>query len=462
MVLLGNGDGTFQPAVQCAAGSESVAIVAGDFNGDGRLDLADDDMVDGVLVLLGNGDGTFQPAVSCALGEFPSGIVAGDFNDDGRLDLAFADSASSDVSVLLGNGDGTFHPEVIYAVGFNQRFLGSGEVASAMVAGDFTGDGHIDLAVATSTDDSSSNRSNEVSLLLGDGDGTFQPQIQASNTVGADPTSIVVGDFNGDGQLDIATANGNSNGDVSVLLGNGDGTFQPATEYAVGSFPEGIVAGDFNGDGRLDLAVGDAEHGVQILLGNGDGTFQPAKTGRSSKCRWLWWPVTSPATAASTWPWQLQSSSTPEPVWTKSYCSWATATAHSSPRSITRMTTEDPAIVAGDFNGDGHLDLAVEAELKRLRCFWATATARFSPRRQSRKESELGGSRGRRLQWRRPHRPAAAGRSSRRSLGALGQRRRHVSAPVDIRAGRGQVPESIVAGDFNGDGKLDLAVTNVT
>ena len=120
------------------------------------------------------------------------------------------------MSVLLGNGDGTFQPQVTYAVGSDP-----GDI----VAGDFTGDGHIDLAVANSGD-------NTVSVLLGNGDGTFQPQV--TYTVGSDPDAIVAGDFTGDGHIDLAVANSGDN-TVSVLLGNGHGTFQPQVTYAVGS-----------------------------------------------------------------------------------------------------------------------------------------------------------------------------------------------------------------------------------
>ena len=113
------------------------------------------------------------------------------------------------------------------------------------MAGDFNGDGRPDLAVAN-------YGSNDVSVLLGNGDGTFQPQV--TYAVGSSPVALVAGDFNGDGRPDLAVANYGAN-DVSVLLGNGDGTFQPQVTYAVGSSPTALVAGDFNGDGRTDLAV---------------------------------------------------------------------------------------------------------------------------------------------------------------------------------------------------------------
>ena len=161
--------------------------------------------------------------------------------------------------MLLGNGDGTFQPQVKYAVG---------SYPDAIVAGDFTGDGRLDLAVVDARTDGT------VSVLLGNGDGTFQPQV--TYAVGTDPSAIVTSDFTGDGKLDLAVTYVNGPADtVSVLLGNGDGTFQPQVTYAVGNDPNAIVAGDFNGDGRLDLAVADEfPTTVSVLLGNGDGTFQ--------------------------------------------------------------------------------------------------------------------------------------------------------------------------------------------
>ena len=166
--------------------------------------------------------------------------MAGDFTGDGRTDLAVANAYDDSVSVLLGNGDGTFQPQVTYAVGADP---------DAIVAGDFNGDGRLDLAVVNRDADS-------VSVLLGNGDGTFQPQV--TYAVGANPDAIVAGDFTGDGRLDLAVVNAGTfdySGSVSVLLGNGDGTFQPQVTYAVGANPRAIVSGQFSGDGHTDLAV---------------------------------------------------------------------------------------------------------------------------------------------------------------------------------------------------------------
>jgi FG-GAP-like repeat/FG-GAP repeat len=263
-ILLGNGSGTFQPAVSYSAGAGTLpdAIAAGDFNGDGKLDLAvaSNGGVGNVSILLGNGDGTLQPAVEYLAASNPSSIAVGDFNGDGKLDLAVANSGSNNVSILLGNGDGTFQNALNFNVGSSP---------SSVAVGDFNGDDKLDLAVAN-------NVSGNVSMLLGNGDGTFQPA--ADFDAGSDPSSVAVGDFNGDGRLDLAVAN-NGSSNVSILLGNGDGTFQSAVDFGsgTGSNPEAVALGDFNGDEKLDLAVANFASGnVSILLGNGDGTFQPA------------------------------------------------------------------------------------------------------------------------------------------------------------------------------------------
>src|SRR5947199_62046 len=162
------------------------------------------------------------------------------------------------VSVLLNKGDGTFQAAVNYGMGGSAYSVG---------AGDFNGDGKTDLAVATATTPSSSDNG---SVLLGNGDGTFQ--IAVHYVVGSAPYSVTAGHFNGDGKSDLAVAT-----DVgsSVLLGNGDGTFQTAVNYGAGNQPSFAVAGDFNSDGKLDVAVADGLSGtVAVLLGNGDGTFQ--------------------------------------------------------------------------------------------------------------------------------------------------------------------------------------------
>ena len=222
-------------------GISPLSIAVGDFNRDGKLDLAVGNWTsNNVSVLLGNGDGTFQAAVDYATGSEPESVAVGDFNGDGKLDLVISNCLSSNVSVLLGNGDGTFQAAVNY---------GTGSDSSSVAVGDFNGDGKLDLAVSNS-----STSDDNVSVLLGNGDGTFQPAVNYG--VGVSPRALALGDFNGDGKIDLVTANIDSN-NVSVLFGNGDGTFRASVDYPGGPLPlpESLAVGDFNGDGRLDLAV---------------------------------------------------------------------------------------------------------------------------------------------------------------------------------------------------------------
>ncbi len=422
-ILMSNGNGTFQPATEYAAGTSPGAIVAGDFTGDGILDLAVADeggLVNfsdstsspgSVSVLLGNGDGSFRSSATYSVGVYPDAIVPGDFTGDGHLDLAIANNGSSTVSILLGNGDGTFQVSAIDEVALNP---------SSIAAGDFNGDGNLDLAVASQVEDS-------VTLLLGRGDGTFLPLIPAGNPAGPSPYALVAGDFtgngrtdlvardtgqttatllgngdgtfqspllstvgegpntnldgesiaqgdfNGDGNLDVAVANQGSN-TISILLGDGDGTFQPAVTYEVGEEPSAIVAGDFTGNGILDLAVANwQDDTISVLLGNGDGSFQPQVT----------YPV----------------GSTPDAIFAGDFSGngiddlavvnlnpngsggsvsilMGNGDGTFQPQVTYPVGSEPDAIVAGDFSGNGHLDLAVVEHRQRNRRFCVRVAGR--------------------------------------------------------------------------------------
>jgi hypothetical protein len=254
-ILFGKGDGTFTYSSTLAntSGQPTMALTAADFNGDGNLDLVALNSINGgsPTVLLGYGHGAFN-AVEQNFEITGSSSAAGDFNGDGKLDLAVSGSINGTASgaiILLGNGDGTFTQ-------------GSTTKAGDFVTvADFNGDGKLDLAICDSA-------GNTVTILLGDGTGNFTTASGSPMSVGLQPDSIVAGDFNNDGKLDLAVAN-NGDGSVTLLLGNGDGTFTPASSspYGVGQGPSGIAAADFNHDGKLDLAVTNSTDGtVSILL----------------------------------------------------------------------------------------------------------------------------------------------------------------------------------------------------
>ncbi len=272
-VLLGNGDGTFTAAPSPSADSPG-AIAVGDFNGDGIPDLAVAPILDegNSEVLLGNGDGTF----TIANGSFGNGngtvgsnsIAAADFNGDGKLDLVEACTSLNEqpcnlLLILFGNGDGTFMQPFMQSSFAPLAFFGS----QSMAVGDFNGDGQPDLAVTNSG-------ANGVNVFLNHDGGLSA--LGATPATGAGPSSIAAADFNGDGKLDLAVANSGSN-NVTILLGNGDGTFTAAASPATGTAPNSIAVADFNRDGIPDLAVANAgSSNVTILLGNGDGTFTAA------------------------------------------------------------------------------------------------------------------------------------------------------------------------------------------
>ena len=269
-VLLGNGDGTFQPAKDFGVENGPLSIAVTDFNGDGKPDLAVANYFSStVSVLLGNGDGTFGMARAFSVGAFPRSVAVGDFNGDGKPDLVVV-NFNSTVSVLLGNGDGTFQAAV--------DLVGSHPFSVTVAA--FNGDGKPDLAVLGDSSNSGTCPPcfPEIAVLLGKGDGTFQEVVSVAGLPDSSAESVAVGDFNSDGKLDLAM--GVYGSGLSVFLGNGDGTFGAARNFETELGPVSLAIRDFNGDGRQDLAIanfGDSDwpgSTVSVLLGNGDGTFQ--------------------------------------------------------------------------------------------------------------------------------------------------------------------------------------------
>jgi hypothetical protein len=288
-VLLGNGDGTFRAAVSYDAGpvthdGPAIAITTGDVNGDGQTDVI---VVSGhrVGILLGNGDGTFQPVANFSTGgRTARAVTVADVNGDGRPDLLIANSCKDErcgtgsLTVLAGNGDGTFKRAVSYDLGVKDAY--------AVSVADVNRDGKPDVVVASS---------GQIAVLLGNGDGVFHP----AKSYGANAHAMAVGDVNGDGKADVVWGACGDEACAErwagVLLGKGDATFESAANMAVkgaaktateAMASDSVAMVDVNGDGKLDLVVGNhcaASEGctqkeVSVLLGNADGTFSQAKS----------------------------------------------------------------------------------------------------------------------------------------------------------------------------------------
>jgi hypothetical protein len=301
-ILLGDGAGGFAAASNFPAVVRPRSLAAGDFNGDGKPDLAATGSPGlgstAVAVLLGDGAGRFGAPSTFNAGREPAAVAVVDLNGDAKADLAVANSSSFDVSILLGDGAGGFGAATNYTAG--------GRPVS-IAAGDFNSDGRADLVTATQNPDGAS-------IFINKGDGHFKPAVVFPFRAGVMPRSVAVADFNGDRTLDLAVVSRNSI-DAFILLGDGAGGFTTGGSFEFYLTPNLVVAGDFNGDSLADLAVSHLDRKfpfspphtiVFVRFGNGRGRF-------------------------------------------------------SAPSNFGVESSESFGLAAGDFNADGRLDLAVSS-----------------------------------------------------------------------------------------------------
>jgi streptogramin lyase len=270
-VIMGNGNGTFakQMVYSTGNGSNPYAIASGDFNSDNRLDLViANEGADSIGIFLGFDYTSFQnqQIYSSINNLFPYGIVISDFNNDNFLDIAATFFGNSSLGILLGYGNGSFSIMTIYSTESDSK-------PTSVAVGDFNSDNHLDIIVANS-------KADNIGVFLGYGNGSFAAIMTYSTKQGSNPISVIVDDFNNDGQLDVAVANYGTN-NVGVLLGYGNGTFSIIKIYSTGqgSTPYAVTVGDFNKDGQLDIAVANyGTNSIGVLLGYGNGTFRDQVT----------------------------------------------------------------------------------------------------------------------------------------------------------------------------------------
>ena len=437
-ILLGDGTGNFGATTNFATGIKPNSVAVGDFNGDGKQDLVTaNDNSESVSILLGDGGGHFALPITLSASGFSSSVAVGDFNGDGKQDLAVANYSSNTVSILLGNGTGHFGTAVNFVSGITPR---------SVAVGDFNGDGRQDLVTANVD-------SRNVSILLGDGTGGFSSPMNFE-TDGA--VQVAVGDFNGDGKQDLAVVNHNSDagiliGNVSILLGDGAGHFGTATIFATGGVPSSLATGDFDGDSKQDLAVANSDsNNVSLLLGDGAGHFGAARTFVAGS---------GPSSVAVG---DFNRDGNQDFAVANFYTNYISILSGDGSGNFTStdlIVGDNPSSVAvGDLNNDGKQDLAVaNFNSNNVAILLGDGAGNFVTSHFdagihpfSVAVGDFNGDGDQDL--------VVANIYSNHVSILLGDGAGHFSAPSSF--GTGPDPFSVAVGDFNGDGKQDLAVAN--
>jgi hypothetical protein len=257
-VLRNKGDGTFQPATNIPVGKAPTAVVAADFTGLGKRDLAVAlSGQDAILILLNKGNGEFQEPLKLTVTQAAGSLAAADFNRDGRDDLIVASLSANQATLLLSKDVGDWAAPEKLDLGYVPFFV---------TTADLNNDGNPDFITCPWQ----RSGPTQLGVHLGNGDGTFAESKRFY--AGQNAYQVATGDFNQDGKLDLVTANNFSRG-AHVLLGLGDGNFQTAINFPIGDCSS-VITGDFNNDGQTDFAVTNSiEAKVIVMLGKGDGTF---------------------------------------------------------------------------------------------------------------------------------------------------------------------------------------------
>ena len=453
-VLLGAGQGTFSAPMTLNSYGRFTAMASGDFNGDGNLDLVLTlyDHSQNVVVHLGTGTGSFGNYMLYSAGSLPAALVVGDFNGDSKADLAVANNNGHNISILLGNGAGGFGAATNFG-GINYPTF--------VTAGDFNRDNKLDLAVTHSFG---------LSVMLGTGTGALEAPVRLN--AGFEPRFALVGDYNGDGRNDLLVSTSiDGVANISLLAGNGIGGFSEPVNSPIeaGSVPRWLAATDLNGDGKADLVAGlDYTNSILSLFGNGTGSFTVGAR---------WTSGLQPFAGAvadftsdgrpdviTSSPGRLDGNGVLSLFTGNGNGSFTAAQSHG-------LASSPVQALAGDFNGDGRADLiAVIGSCGNDSCGQEGAVVL--------KAGDGAGNFRAPTSFRAGKFPVAAvagdfNNDNRPDLAVLNANEGSNNVAVMLNNGTGgfntpvntpisEKPITLAAGDFNNDGKLDLVVGHLT